>query len=304
MRWLWLTVFLILMGGVFTWARLADVKANRDWKTVERLMGHSGRSEGDGFKIKVPRSDLNVLVHGSWVDPRAGLNSWFSFKPLARGCLLTGELVLVDWEAPRAESLLASYQLTLTSIFRPFNGENPGIECVDFTGKGPRILLAQEARTLLAATSMPMTPPPPAANPPTAAQTAFNLSLEKLLGPATWEGETLNFSFVSSEPVMREGIEIPSYMGLETMFHFQPDGKQTKVYGQWVISPAETQDVLESLMKNNIGITNIHSGPLNQSPQMVYVDFWTEGEPIKIAKFLKEAVKTTRLTGQILESPK
>jgi hypothetical protein len=195
MKWLWLTLSFILVGGILAWARWADGAANRDWKTVERLVGYPGQTEGDGFKISVPRLDLNILVHGSWVDPRAGLTSWFAFEPRSHGSLLIGEMVLVDWETPRIEALLESNQLTLTSIYRPFNGENPGVERVGFTGSGSRVLLAQEAKTLLTATSMPA-PPPSAQTPPSAGQSAFALPLEKILGPAQWRGGTLSFSFV------------------------------------------------------------------------------------------------------------
>lgn len=296
MKWLWLILFFILAGGVLAWARWADGAANRGWKTVERLVGYPGQTEGDGFKISVPRLDLNVLVHGSWVDPRAGLTSWFAFQPKSHGCLLTGEMVLVDWETPRIEALLESNQLTLTSIYRPFNGENPGVERVGFTGSGSRVLLAQEAKTLLAATSMPASSPL-AQNPPSSAQIAFELPLEKILGPAQWEGGALSFSFAPAKAVTCEGAEIPAYMGFETIFHFQPDVKKSKIYGQWVLSREEAKKVIESLMINHIGVTDTHSLLLDLSPQPVFVDFWTEGDPIKIAEVLREALGKTQLVG-------
>jgi len=298
-----LAVSLILAGTIFAWAGWSDRAANRDWKTVERLMGYPGQEEGDGFKISVPRSDLNVLVQGSWVDPRAGLDSWFAFNPLSKGSLLIGEVVLVDWEVPRAEALLASNQLVLTSLYRPFNGETPGIERLGFMGKGSRVLLAQEARTILAATSMTLVSISPAATP-SAAPNAFCLPLEKILGPARWDGGVLSFSFFPKKPVMNEGIEIPAYMGFETVFHFQPDGKQAEVYGQWVLSQEEGAKVVESLMKNHIGITGTHSSILNLSPVCVFIDFWAEGNPVKIAKNLQEALGLTQLAGWTPNTPK
>ncbi|SRR5665213_92655 len=296
MKWLWLTLFFILVGGVLAWARWADGAANRNWRIVEHLLGYPGQAEGDGFKIRVPRLDLNVLVHGSWVDSGAGLTSWFAFQPQSHGCLLIGEMVLLDWEMPRIEALLESNQLTLTSIYRPFNGENPGVERLGFTGSGSRVLLAQEAKTLLAATSMPVLSP--LAQPPSSvAQTGFALPLEKILGPAQWEGGALSFSFVPAKAVTNEGAEIPAYMGFETIFYFQPDVKKSKIYGQWVLSQDEAKKVIDSLMINHIGVTDTHSLLLDLSPQQVFVDFWTEGNPVEIAKFLKEALGHTQLVG-------
>jgi len=291
MKYWGLSLFFILTGAIFTWAHWAD---NRDWKKVEKLVGYPGQAEGDGFKITVPRLDLNVLVHGIPVDPRAGLTSWFAFSPLEHGTLMMGEMVLVDWEVPRIEALLESDRLTLTSIYRPFNGENPGVERIDFMGKGSRVFLAQEARGLLAATSMPFSPLSEE-KPPSSAQTAFALPLEKILGPAQWTGVGLSFVFIPPKTVTNEGIEIPSYMGFETSFHFQPDGKNAKVYGQWVLPQEEAIKVTESLMKNHVGITDTHSALSDLSPSQLFIDFWDEGDPVKIARIFQEVLGQTEL---------
>jgi hypothetical protein len=297
MKRLGLVLFLISMGVVFAWARWADYKANRDWKTVEQLLGYPGQAEGDGFKITVPRYDLNVLVHGSLLDSQAGLASWFAFKPLARGSFLSGDLVVTDAEVPRVEAQLASSQMTLTAFYRPFNGETPGVERISFMGQGTRVLLAQDVRALLAATMMPLAASSLKTAQPSSAQTAWGMPLEKSLGPGRWIGGTLSFSFVPAEPVTEENIELPSYIGLETTVHFQPEGKQAKAYGEWVLTQAEAQKVIGSLMENHIDITGIHSTLIPQTPAMVYIDFWAEGDAPKLAKSFKEALKQTKLIG-------
>jgi len=297
MKRLGLVLFLISMGVVFAWARWADYKTNRDWKTVEQLVGYPGQAEGDGFKITVPRYDLNVLVHGSLVDSRAGLASWFAFKPLPRGSFLSGDLVLTDAEVPRVEAQLASSQMTLTALYRPFNGETPGVERISFMSQGARVLLAQEARALLAATTMPLAVSPATTSPLSPAQIAWGLPLEKSLGPGRWIGGNLTFSFVLAEPVTEANIELPSYIGLETMLHFQPEGKQAKAYGEWVLTQAEAQKVVGSLMENHIDITGTHSNLIPQSPSMVYVDFWAQGDASKLARSFKEALRQTQLVG-------
>jgi hypothetical protein len=297
MKRLGLVLFLISVGVVLAWARWADYKANRDWKTVEQVVGYPGQTEGDGFKIAVPRYDLNVLVHGSLVDPQAGLASWFAFKPLPHGSFLSGDLVVTDAEVPRVEAQLASSQMTLTAFYRPFNGETPGVERISFRGQASRVLLAQKVRALLAATTMPLTAAPFKTAPVSSTQTAWALPLEKSLGPGRWIGGTLTFSFVPAEPVTEANIELPSYIRLETTLHFQPEGKQTKVYGEWDLTQAEAQKVVGSLMENHIDITGTHSTLIPQSPAMVYVDFWAEGDAPKLAKSFKEALKQTRLVG-------
>ena len=55
--------------------------------------------------------------------------------------------------------------------------------------------------------------------------------------------------------------------------------------------------MIGSLMKNHIGIMDTHSALLDLSPPQVFINFWAEGEPIKIAKVLKEALGKTQLAG-------
>jgi hypothetical protein len=121
------------------------------------------------------------------------------------------------------------------------------------------------------------------------------LPLEKILGPAEWNGGALSFSFGPSKPVMNGDMEIPSYMGFETRFYFQPDGKKAKVYGQWVLLQEEAIRVTARLLKSHIGITDIHSALLNLSPPEVFIDFWTEGDAVKIAQGLQESLGQTGL---------
>jgi hypothetical protein len=130
-----------------------------------------------------------------------------------------------------------------------------------------------------------------------AAQTALSASLEKILGTGQWVGEAFTLTYASGEPVTQEQIEIPSYIGLETVFHFQLEGKQTKAYGQWILKPEEALPVIQILMKNHIEVTATHSELTAQTPARVRVDFWAEGEPDKIAKSLREALQQTNLAG-------
>jgi hypothetical protein len=288
-----LLIFGIVLAGTFlAWAQWSDYRANRDWKTVEKLIGFPGEVRADGFKVIIPRWDLNVLVHGTLVDPQAGLASWFALKPMARGSFLSGELTVTDAEVPLVEAQLTSGHLTLTSIYRPFHGETPGIERIRIRGQGPRVQLAEEARALLAATTMPLTPTSASPSAPLLAMSAL---LEKSLGTGEGTGTAYTLTYAPAQPMTEENVEIPSYIGLETVFHFQGEGKQAKAYGQWILTPLEARAVIQSLMKNHIVITETHSELIEPLSGLVQVDFWAEGEPEKIAKSLKQALAKTQL---------
>lgn len=299
MRRLYLLLGFILLATAATWAAWMHNLSRSGWKTVERTLGYPGQQEGDGFKVSVPRTDLNVLVHGAWLAPRAGLTSWFAFKPMPRGCLLIGELTLVDGEVAPVEVQLISEGLTLTGFYRPFTGETPGVERLRFWGEGNRVSLAQKARTLLASTGMPLVPVPILSRP--VSLIPWARPVEKVLGAGDWQGSILRFQFLPSGPVTQNGLEIPSYMGLGSDLFFQPDGRQAQVYGQWVVPAEKAASITESLIEQHIPVTGTHTDLLNETPPQVTIHFWAQGAPVPIARGLAQVALKTGLTPLAIE---
>ncbi len=290
MRQAALLLLLTFMLSVAGWSAWMQTTANRGWKTVEQTLGYPGQPIGEGFRVDIPRTDLNVLVHGAWLDPHAGLSSWFAFAPQPQDCLLIGELTVVDAEVGPLEAQLTAQGLTLLSLYRPFTGETPGVERLRFWGQGRRVTLAQKARALLTATGMPLSNPVPS---PAAA--TWGVSLEKLLGPGTRQGAVLRFDPMPAGPVTENGLTVPSYMGGQTTWFFQSEGKETQVYGQWVVPVEKAGLLMENLSQEHLPVTGTHSDLCPQTPSQATINFWVQGDADKIAKSLKRILqKTTR----------
>src|ERR687888_156562 len=74
-------------------------QSDSEWKSVEQALGKPGQMMPDDvFRIAMPRSDLKVKVQG--VDVKAGfaLGSYATFKKMAHGTMMMGDLVLLDEE--------------------------------------------------------------------------------------------------------------------------------------------------------------------------------------------------------------
>ncbi|GAC1665674.1 MAG: hypothetical protein NVS9B9_26750 [Ktedonobacteraceae bacterium] len=65
---------------------------------IERAMGLSGQTQGDIFKISLPRTDLSVSIDGVSLKPRFALGSWVAFKPHGNAAVAHGDLVLLEKE--------------------------------------------------------------------------------------------------------------------------------------------------------------------------------------------------------------
>ncbi len=303
MRRLYLLLGFALLAGGATWAAWTHSLSQHGWKTVQRTLGYPGQETGDGFKVVVPRTDLNVLVHGAWLAPAGGLTSWFAFKPLAQGCLLIGEMTLVDGEMKQVENELSLQGLTLTSLYRPWAGETPGVERLRFWGQGNRVALAQKARALLAATGMPLNPSLTPVPSRPVSLVSWAQPVEKALGPGEWQGSLLRFQFTPAGPVTENGVEIPSYMGLVSELYFQPDGRQAQVYGQWVVPADKAPAVTQSLIEEQIPVTSTHTDLVNSNPVLVTVHFWAQGAPGPIAQGLSRVALKTGLTPVSPQAP-
>src|SRR6266511_281325 len=92
---------LVLFGlVVIVAAPVVARAADPDWKAVEQALGKSGQLQpGDVFRIGMPRTDLNVTVHGVPVAPTFALGSYAAFKQMGNDeAMVMGDLVLLDEE--------------------------------------------------------------------------------------------------------------------------------------------------------------------------------------------------------------
>jgi hypothetical protein len=105
-----------------------------------------------------------------------------------------------------------------------------------------------------------------------------------------------------------EGMGIPTAAGIESVFYFYrcPCGKMN-VVGQFVTADYEANDVADALRQGQMKVTSIGPLLLYEKPRLLVVRFQAEGDPVAMAKSLREALRWTaaeRMAPQKLEGDK
>jgi hypothetical protein len=272
-----------------------------NWRGVEKILGRSGEKQDGMLKITFPRTDLNVLVAGAPLDPEMALTTCFVFKPMANGTLVTGDLVLLDQEVSKVLAPLARYGFQVTAIHHHLLSESPSIKYMHIVARGSRSNLAEALKSVLYATGTPQSAPEKPFSPASPVSTPNSLAgpgetwsgVEAFLGKGEVKGKILEFSFPRAEPVLEDGVEIPSFMGLATSLRFQKTRGRVAATGTFVLTAGEVGPVVETLTRNRIDVESIHNHMLAESPRLFFLHFWALGKPGEVALGLKEALEKT-----------
>lgn len=90
------------------------------------------------------------------------------------------------------------------------------------------------------------------------------------------------------------GMLIPPSMGLATALNFQPTGNgRAAINGDFVMTAAEVQDVVQALRGGGIDIVAIHNHGFDEQPRLFYMHFWAENDAVALARTLRAAVDAT-----------
>lgn len=91
-----------------------------------------------------------------------------------------------------------------------------------------------------------------------------------------------------------EGMFIPTEAGLSSVFHFWvcPCGK-TVMCGQFCVADYEANDVVDALRAAHVRVTSVSNLFIGESPKLMAVRFYEEGDATEMAKAIKAALKNT-----------
>ena len=89
-RLLMLTVAVTLPGLATGKESEKEVNGTLDTATIAREIGKAGESQGEVYKISLPRTDLRVMVEGVLLKPGLALGSWIAFKAVGEGAVAHG----------------------------------------------------------------------------------------------------------------------------------------------------------------------------------------------------------------------
>src|SRR4030095_12729525 len=127
--------------------------AEPDWKAVEQALGKTGQlMPGDGYRVRLPRTDLQVTVKGVPVRAGFALGSYAAFKQIGDHAMVMGDLVLLDQEIPSVMSGLLANGLEVTAVHNHLNEMSPHVMYMHYAGRGEAVQLARSLRQALART--------------------------------------------------------------------------------------------------------------------------------------------------------
>jgi len=276
-------------------SRLGAQESTGSWDAVARALGKSAPPAGATYRATFPRTDLRVRVGAVTLETAFALTSWAAFAGPPDSCDMMGDLVLAEREVAPVLTGLLDAGIEVTAVHHHLLGETPRILYLHYHGHGAGTDLATKLRTVLARTATPLgnisTRP---ATPLAALDTA---ALFAALGArGRLAGDVVQFSVpTSGSHASMDGRPIPGALGVNTAINFQPiGGGRAATTGDFVLAGDKVQGVLHALTAAAILPTAIHSHMTVEEPRAIFVHFWGEGNPLALAKGLKEALQAAQ----------
>ncbi|MGE5324357.1 MAG: DUF1259 domain-containing protein [Actinomycetota bacterium] len=265
------------------------------WKAVDNAMGRAGQDQPGGVrKYGMPRKDLNVSVNGVQVKPGFALGSWAAFNNPGKDATVMGDLVLTQDEVAPVMQKLEAGGIEITALHNHLLYETPRVMYMHIHGKGDAITLARAIHEAVAETKTPGPDSGGAANPGSGQDIGINVTqIEQALGhKGKVNGGILQVGVPRAERITVDGLPVPASMGLGTGINFQPTGGgKAAVTGDFVLIAKEVNPVIKALQSHGIAITALHSHMLTEQPRLFFMHFWAEGDAVKLAQGLGDALR-------------
>ena len=261
-----------------------------DWTQVDRVLGRSGTLQGESYRVGFPRSDLHVTVGTVTVKPALALGSWVAFKQTGDSTvMLMGDLVLLEPEVGAVMDALQRGGIEQTALHNHLAHESPHVMYMHIGGRGRPVALARVIRDALARTATPPAAPPAGTVPPFGLDTTQIAQIVGAHGKVN--GGVYQLSVPRATPVTVDSMDVPPAMGAATVINFQPTGATTAaVAGDFEMIASEVNPVLRALRANGIGVTSLHSHMLAETPRLLFMHFWGEGDALALARGLRAAL--------------
>ena len=94
--------------------------------------------------------------------------------------------------------------------------------------------------------------------------------------------------------VTSNGVEIKPGFALGSWAAFQMMGNHSDVMGDLVLTESELAPVMQKLVDSGIEVTAVHNHLLNESPRIMYMHIHGQGDAVKLAGSLREALALSK----------
>lgn len=91
-----------------------------------------------------------------------------------------------------------------------------------------------------------------------------------------------------------DGVDVKPALALGSWVAFSNPGAHSMVMGDLVLAEDEIEPVITSLQSGGIKVTAIHNHLLRESPRVMYMHIGGEGDAVKMAGAIKQAISLTK----------
>jgi hypothetical protein len=297
---------LIGAAVAFTFLNLASIAAlssaaagRLDTAKIEQLTGAKGElNEKEGvFKVSAPRSDLKIDVGGVKLTPPMGLTSYAAFEKVGAKTMMMGDTTLLEDQVNPVMSTALENGLEVTALHNHFFWDSPKVMFMHIAGMGDEDKLASAVGKVFAKikeTSGGKGQTPKADLDP-AKSSLDPKNIESIIGA---KGQMANgvYKVTIGRATKMNGHEVGSAMGINTWAAFVGSDQQAVVDGDFVMLEKELQPVLKALRGAGINVVAIHNHIETESPRIVFLHYWGIGSTTDLAKGLKAALDSQKIT--------
>ena len=251
------------MRHIGRWALLAvllgtgALSATEEKDPLEKTLGPITQTKGDVRFWAIPRTDLNVLVGGTPLEPGMGLDNRFEIIPKEKGLHLKARLVLMDGEIQKILGLLARRHWKVEGLSHWLAGESPSLKVLSFESSGPSFLLADGIQEIWTALSLsPVSPTPvPTASP----EGAFQKQADSLLWPGQWKGRVLCLKLEASGNTLEAGAQAVNPQGA---LYLQETSRGSAGLGGPALPSDLAEKLYPTLVDNQLGAMFLGTGAI------------------------------------------
>lgn len=253
------------------------------------------------FKASFPRTDVEVSVNGSRLDPFMGLTSWAAFTPTNNDrFLVMGDLVLFEDEVNPVMSTLFENNIDVTALHNHFFFDQPKVYFMHIEGSSSIEALANGVKKALDTVKQIRKKFPNISsrfeNTASIAYDKNSITAKQLESIFGIQGQVKEgmVKFVVGRKAKMNDTDLGKEMGVNTWAAFGGSDDNAFVDGDFAMTEDELQPVLKTIRKGNINIVAIHNHMTMEKPRIIFLHFWGVGRAEKLAKTISDALKATK----------
>ncbi len=284
----------VLSGGVAAGEKISSVGwvSSVSWAPVEQALGAHGDVSPDGAVSFDLARNLTVTVDGIRLAPGSDLSHEVHMMNAGNKTLVVGEIVLKENEVKGVTQKLLQAGLEETALHNHLLRTTPHLVYLHIHGHGDAVQLATSIREIADSLEGGTITP---ADTPVQSQGINVTKMDDAMGYQSKQGGGVYiYEIPRADNISMDGITLLPEMDISTGISFQPigDGKAA-VVGEFVLESSEVGPVIDSMTKNGIEVTALHSHMLTERPQLFYLHCWATGDAVELARGMHDAVSLT-----------